>query len=190
MTGILARSQLKRSPGGRVLYDLRSSWATAEEIRAAGGVAEMCRVGHSFVKAAMREKDAVFAGEEIDARTIAVITASGLMARRLSSIAVITASGLMARRLSSLRPEQRIIALTTERGVACELSLVWGIETIHHEPCDSTEEMMKLCERTLVEAGIVQQKEIIVLMAGRLSGLGLSSSVTLYTIGGPLPRQV
>ena len=46
-----------------MLYDLRSSWATAEEIRAAGGVPEMCRVGHSFVKAAMREKGALFAGE-------------------------------------------------------------------------------------------------------------------------------
>ncbi len=63
MTGLLARSQLRRFPGGRVLYDLRSSWATSEEVEAAGGVAEICRVGHSFVKAAMREKDAVFAGE-------------------------------------------------------------------------------------------------------------------------------
>ena len=57
-------------------------------------------------------------------------------------------------------------------------------------PCDNTEEMLKVCERTLVEAGIAQQQETIVLMAGRLSGLGLSSSVTLYTIGGPLPRQI
>jgi phosphomannomutase len=63
MTGILARSQLRRHPGGRVLYDLRSSWATREEIEAAGGVSEMCRVGHSFVKASMRESGAIFAGE-------------------------------------------------------------------------------------------------------------------------------
>jgi phosphomannomutase len=63
MTGLLARSQLRRHPGGRVLYDLRSSWATREEIESAGGVAEMCRVGHSFVKASMRESGAVFAGE-------------------------------------------------------------------------------------------------------------------------------
>jgi len=63
MTGLLARSQLRRHPGGRVLYDLRSSWATREEIESAGGVAEMCRVGHSFVKASMRESDAIFAGE-------------------------------------------------------------------------------------------------------------------------------
>jgi pyruvate kinase len=96
----------------------------------------------------------------------------------------------MARRLSSLRPEQRIVALTPDRAVQNELSLVWGIETHMHEPCDNTEEMLKICERTLVEAGIAQQKETIVLMAGRLSGLGLSSSVTLYTIGGPLPRKL
>jgi len=63
MTGVLARGQLARYPGGTVLYDLRSSWATAEEIRAAGGSPQMCRVGHSFVKAQMRETGAVFAGE-------------------------------------------------------------------------------------------------------------------------------
>ena len=63
ITGLLAPHQLRRKPGGRVLYDLRSSRVTAEEIEAAGGVAEMCRVGHSFVKARMREVDAIFAGE-------------------------------------------------------------------------------------------------------------------------------
>jgi phosphomannomutase len=63
MTGLLARSQLRRHPGGRVLFDLRSSWATREEIEDAGGIAEICRVGHSFVKASMRESGAIFAGE-------------------------------------------------------------------------------------------------------------------------------
>jgi phosphomannomutase len=63
VTALLARHVLRQHPGGRVLYDLRSSRVTAEEIEAAGGRAEMCRVGHSFVKARMREVDAVFAGE-------------------------------------------------------------------------------------------------------------------------------
>jgi phosphomannomutase len=63
MTGLLAASQLKRHGGGKVLYDLRSSWATADAIRDAGGEPGMCRVGHSFVKAQMRESGAVFAGE-------------------------------------------------------------------------------------------------------------------------------
>jgi phosphomannomutase len=63
MTGLLAASQLKRHGGGKVLYDLRSSWATADAIREAGGEPGICRVGHSFVKAQMRESAAVFAGE-------------------------------------------------------------------------------------------------------------------------------
>ena len=63
VTALLARAVLARNPGGLVLYDLRSSRVTAEEIEAAGGQARMCRVGHSFVKAQMREDGAIFAGE-------------------------------------------------------------------------------------------------------------------------------
>jgi len=63
MTALLAQPLLRRHPGGRVLYDLRSSRATREAIEAAGGVAQMCRVGHSFVKASMRESGAIFGGE-------------------------------------------------------------------------------------------------------------------------------
>jgi len=63
VTGLLARAALARSPGGLVLYDLRSSRVTAEEIEAAGGKPRMCRVGHSYVKAQMREEGAIFAGE-------------------------------------------------------------------------------------------------------------------------------
>jgi phosphomannomutase len=63
VTALLARDQIRKHGPGRVLYDLRSSRVTAEEIEAAGGEAEMCRVGHSFVKARMREVGALFAGE-------------------------------------------------------------------------------------------------------------------------------
>ena len=63
VTALLARPRLAGQPGGRVLYDLRSSRATAEAIEAAGGVAEMCRVGHSFFKARMRETGGIFGGE-------------------------------------------------------------------------------------------------------------------------------
>jgi phosphomannomutase len=63
VTGLLAGDQIRKHGGGLVLYDLRSSRATAEAIEAEGGSAEMCRVGHSFVKARMREVGAIFAGE-------------------------------------------------------------------------------------------------------------------------------
>ena len=64
-----------------------------------------------------------------------------------------------------------------------ELALIWGVEPLGHMPCDSTEQMVKTGERALLEAGIVQQGEMIVLMAGKLSGLGLSRSVKLHEIG-------
>ena len=44
--------------------------------------------------------------------------------------AVFTASGLMARRLSSLRHEQRIIALTHRPEVLSELALIWAVEPL------------------------------------------------------------
>ena len=62
-TALIARHLLARVPGGRVLYDPRSSRVVAEEIEKGGGVAGMCRVGHSFVKAQMRKEGAIFAGE-------------------------------------------------------------------------------------------------------------------------------
>jgi pyruvate kinase len=100
--------------------------------------------------------------------------------------AVFTESGLMARRLSALRPQQRIVALTHLPAVQNELALIWGVESLLTPPADSTEEMLKSGEKTLLEAGVAKQGEMIVVMAGRLSGLGLSSSVTLFTVGGPL----
>ncbi len=63
MTALLAREILARHPGAPIVYDLRSSWAVKEAIAEAGGVPIRERVGHSFIKATMRERGAVFAGE-------------------------------------------------------------------------------------------------------------------------------
>jgi pyruvate kinase len=118
---------------------------------------------------------AAFAAEEMGAQVIAVFTESGLMARRLSA----------------LRPEQRIVALTTTPSVRNELALVWGIESLLHEPTESTRDLIQTGDRALLEAGLVQQGQIIVVMAGRLSGLGLSSSMSLHAVGQEtLPPQV
>ncbi len=63
MTALLARSYLAKGEGVPIVYDLRSSWVVKEEIAKGGGVPIRDRVGHSFIKATMREKGAVFAGE-------------------------------------------------------------------------------------------------------------------------------
>jgi len=110
---------------------------------------------------------AAFAAEEMDVATVAVFTESGLMARRLSA----------------LRPEQRIVALTPSRNVQNELAIIWSVEPVVHAPCANTDDLMRVGERALLEAGIAKPDELVVLMAGKLSGLGLSRTMKLHTIG-------
>ena len=62
MTGLLAPGFVT-TPDTPIVYDLRSSWAVKEEITKAGGRPIRDRVGHSFIKATMRDNGAVFGGE-------------------------------------------------------------------------------------------------------------------------------
>jgi len=63
VTALIAQVYLARVPGATILYDLRSSRSVPETITALGGKAVRSRVGHAFIKASMREADALFAGE-------------------------------------------------------------------------------------------------------------------------------
>jgi phosphomannomutase len=63
VTALFAESILEREPGGKVIYDIRASWAVPETIERFGGVPLVNRVGHAFIKRRMREEDAVFGGE-------------------------------------------------------------------------------------------------------------------------------
>ena len=63
MTALIGGELLAGSPGRHVLYDLRSSRALAEYIDECGGIPVRERVGHSFMKATLRQKDGIFGGE-------------------------------------------------------------------------------------------------------------------------------
>jgi phosphomannomutase len=62
-TAMVAIELLKTNPGARIVYNLICSRTVPEVIEEHGGVPIRSRVGHSFIKALMREKDAVFGGE-------------------------------------------------------------------------------------------------------------------------------
>jgi pyruvate kinase len=156
-------------------------------------VETMCRIIESAEAGRVLETNNVikWAGRQSGRVSRALCEAAAFAAEEMGTkvTAVLTESGLMARRLSALRPEQRIVALTTSRLVQNELALIWGVESLLTSKAESTEEMLKSGEQTLLEAGVVDTGEIIVIMAGRLSGLGLSSSVTVFTVG-ELARNV
>jgi phosphomannomutase len=90
LIALLAKEVLKKNPGSLILMDLRSSNAVREVIEEAGGQVNLCPVGHSLIKAQMRQQGAVFAGElsghyyfaensKAEMTTFAVITLLNLM---------------------------------------------------------------------------------------------------------------
>ncbi|MBI2013111.1 MAG: phosphomannomutase/phosphoglucomutase, partial [Candidatus Colwellbacteria bacterium] len=54
---------LKKEPGAKIIYDIRSSRAVPEAIKSAGGRECISRAGHTFIKQLMRKEQAVFAEE-------------------------------------------------------------------------------------------------------------------------------
>jgi phosphomannomutase len=63
MTAMMVPYFLKRKPKSAVVYDLRSSRVVSEEIIKNEGTPRRERVGHSYLKKAMRDSHAVFGGE-------------------------------------------------------------------------------------------------------------------------------
>ena len=63
LTALLAQSLLQRNPGATILYDARASRAVADVVTAAGGTAEINRVGHAFFKTRMQKEGSLFGGE-------------------------------------------------------------------------------------------------------------------------------
>ena len=63
VTALVAQSLLRKHPGATILYNLINSRSVPELIEREGGRAVRTRVGHSFIKAQMREENAIFGGE-------------------------------------------------------------------------------------------------------------------------------
>jgi len=63
VTLLVSQNLLRKYPGSPILYNLIISRTVPEMVQQAGGHAVRTRVGHSFIKAIMREQNAVFGGE-------------------------------------------------------------------------------------------------------------------------------
>ncbi len=63
ITALMVPYFLKMSPNSVIVYDLRSSLVVSEEILKYGGTPRRERVGHAFIKKALRDSHGVFGGE-------------------------------------------------------------------------------------------------------------------------------
>jgi phosphomannomutase len=63
LCGLIARNELQRHRGAKIIHNLITSRAVSEVIVENGGIPIRTRVGHSFIKAEMAATGAVFGGE-------------------------------------------------------------------------------------------------------------------------------
>jgi phosphomannomutase len=63
LVGLLAASFLEKEPGARIVHDPRLTWNTLDIVQRAGGTPVLCKSGHAFIKAKMREVDGAYGGE-------------------------------------------------------------------------------------------------------------------------------
>ncbi|MBA2284254.1 MAG: phosphomannomutase/phosphoglucomutase [Ktedonobacteraceae bacterium] len=63
VTAIVSESILRKQPGSTILYNLIVSKSVPELISSLGGKPVRTRVGHSYIKAQMRDLNAIFGGE-------------------------------------------------------------------------------------------------------------------------------
>ncbi|MDH3712419.1 MAG: phosphomannomutase/phosphoglucomutase [Gammaproteobacteria bacterium] len=60
---LFAEDVLQRNQGAKIVYDVKCTSHLAPAIRAAGGVPDMWKTGHSFIKSRLRETGALLGGE-------------------------------------------------------------------------------------------------------------------------------
>lgn len=156
-------------------------------------VATMARIIDSAetVKTTKLKRPVKFSEAPTGRTSQAICKAAAMAAREIltDQVAVFTESGLMARRMSSIRSGLTTYALTNTEDVRNQLALIWGVEPLFHTQMETTEAMLEDGEKTLLKAKVVKKGDTLIMMAGRLSGLGLSSSVIVWTIGENTPRR-
>jgi pyruvate kinase len=111
----------------------------------------------------------------------AIYAASELRSR---TIVVFSKSGAMARHLAALRPEQRIIAFTPHERTYSALAAVWGIEPHMLGFEGRGAELLERADQAMIQKGLVNRGEMIVVMAGRIPEQpSLSSTMKLRRVG-------
>jgi pyruvate kinase len=114
----------------------------------------------------------LLAAEEIGARTIAVFTQSGGMARHVSS----------------LRPAQRIVALTPTARLYPQLAAIWGVEPYLIRLAETSDALLTDIDRALVETRCAERGETVVLLVGTVERddtgpIPASTALKLHRVG-------
>jgi pyruvate kinase len=97
-----------------------------------------------------------------------------------SAIVTYTSSGSTALRTARERPEQPVISITSDRVVARQMELVWGVHSVLSDEVTNVKEMVDMAIATVKKEGFAANGERIVIIAG--VPFGYSGSTNLLRI--------
>src|SRR5690606_25714027 len=95
-----------------------------------------------------------------------------------------TQSGATARMVSKYRPKAPIIAVTPDREVVNQLSLVWGVRSFCVPRSDRIDHMIDRSIQVAKEHGLVQEQDRLAIVAGVLTGTpGSTNLLQIHVVG-------
>jgi pyruvate kinase len=78
-----------------------------------------------------------------------------------------TTSGSTARLVARYRPPAPIYAFTLSETVARQLTLIYGVHVLITPTEASTEQMLAIMDRTLLDRGLLKPRDTVILVAGQ-----------------------
>jgi pyruvate kinase len=98
-----------------------------------------------------------------------------------------TTSGSTARMVSKYRPTSPIIALTSDITAYRQLAISWGVEALLIPPVHNAEEMFTNVVNTVVDMGLANKGDKVVITSGVPIGKsGTTSLIKVHSIGQPI----
>jgi pyruvate kinase len=123
--------------------------------------------------------------------SLATCRAAYSMARDIGAAAILapTVSGVTPRLLSRYRPDQPIVAVTSDEAVQRQLLLDWGVQPILAPFAHDSEEMLQNAIKALIQRGLAGPADKLVLAAGLPVSTALTvNSVRAYYLGKVIGR--
>jgi len=101
----------------------------------------------------------------------------------MSAIAVFSETGNTVRLISKYRPGPYIYALSASESVVRRCNLLWGVEPIRCPRFTNTDTLVEMAEKILVDAAVVNEGELLGIVAGTRTRSGSTNFLRLHMVG-------
>jgi pyruvate kinase len=122
------------------------------------------------------------------AETVCESIAHAAQDLHMAAIAVFTESGATARLISKFRPKTAIFAFGNTPEVCNRMNLYWGVHPILRSKTQTTEEMVATAEQELCRRKLVNEGDVVGVVAGTQLSTGSTNFMRLQVVNGEAAR--